>query len=100
MMSAITLTDFKKVRMYSVEKSVKNFAKKFKIKVYNEKNIDDALSNNDINVYVNFSSTCYEVILKSMDRGIPCIVGKTISPPITGGDISFPNIYYTYEKNE
>lgn len=77
MMSAITLTDFKKVRMYSVEKSVKNFAKKFKIKVYNEKNIDDALSNNDINVYVNFSSTCYEVILKSMDRGIPCIVGNT-----------------------
>lgn len=77
MVSAITLTDFKKVRMYEVEKSVKSFAKRFNIKIYNEKNIDDAINNNDINIYVNFSSTCYEIILKSMDRGIPCIVGNT-----------------------
>ena len=77
MMSAITLTDFKKVRMYNVEKSVKSFAKKFNIKIYNEKSIDDAINNNDINIYINFSSTCYDIILKSMDRGIPCIVGNT-----------------------
>lgn len=75
--SAITLTDFKEIKIWNAEKSVKKFAKDFHIKVINLKHLDDAISNNDINVYINFSETCYDIILKSMDEGIPCIVGNT-----------------------
>lgn len=75
--SAITLTEFDEIRIYNVEKSVKKFAKKFNVKIFEEKTPDDAISNNDINLYINFSETCYDLILKSMDRGIPCIVGNT-----------------------
>ena len=76
-LSAVSLTEFREIRIYNIEKSVKKFAKKFHIRVYLEKTLDDAINNNDINLYVNFSETCYDLILKSMDRGIPCIVGNT-----------------------
>lgn len=75
--SAITLTDYKKIKVYDVSKSVIKFAKDFNLKVNKVKTLDDVISNNIINLYINFSMTCYDIILKSMDMGIPCIVGNT-----------------------
>lgn len=76
-LSAITLTKNDEVRLMKPLKVVKSFAKRFKIKVHKVNNIDDLIKNNKLNLYINFSATCYAFILESMDMGIPCIVGNT-----------------------
>lgn len=76
-LSAITLTKNKEVRLMKPLKVVRSFAKRFGIKVRKEKLLEDTIRNNNINLYINFSSTCYTFILESMDMGIPCIVGNT-----------------------
>ncbi len=76
-LSAITLTNNDEVRLMKPLKAVRSFAKRFKIKVHKVNNIDELIRNNKINLYINFSATCYTFILESMDMGIPCIVGNT-----------------------
>ena len=53
------------------------FCKKVGIKVIKTKDLTSTLSDNDINLYVNFCDTNYALILESMDKGIPCILGNT-----------------------
>ncbi len=76
-LSALTFTDYNEVRLNKPIKPVIKFCKDFKLKVKKEKNIRATLCNNEINLYVNFCGTSYPLILESMDRGIPCIVGNT-----------------------
>lgn len=76
-LSAITLTVNNYVRIHKPIKSVKSFCKRFKIKIIPEKSPSQAIKNNNINLYINFTDTCYTYILESMDQGIPCIVGNT-----------------------
>lgn len=76
-LSAITFTNYKEVRLYNPIKPVRKFCKDFKIKMIKEKSMRAALNNNDINLYVNFCGISYPLILESMDKGIPCIVGNT-----------------------
>lgn len=75
--SAITLTDYKKIKILNPTKSVIKFCKRFGIKLSKENNYTSVIKDNEINLYVNFSRTNNLLILESMDRGIPCIVGNT-----------------------
>ncbi len=75
--SAITLTDYKKIKILNPTKSVIKFCKRFGIKLSKENNYTSVIKGNEINLYVNFSRTNNLLILESMDRGIPCIVGNT-----------------------
>ncbi|MCI8460732.1 MAG: hypothetical protein HFE81_04975 [Bacilli bacterium] len=76
-LSAITFTDYREVRLYNPIKPVRKFCKDFNIKMIKEKSMRDVISNNEINLYVNFCGISYPLILESMDKGIPCIVGNT-----------------------
>lgn len=76
-LSAITLTENSEVRLLRPLKVVSRFAKRFKLNVQKANSIDDVIRNNKLNLYINFSATCYTFILESMDMGIPCIVGNT-----------------------
>lgn len=76
-LSAVTLTEYKEVRVLKPLKSIKKFAKRFKIKVLKENTQSETIKNNDINLYIHFAKTNYTFILESMDQSIPCIVGNT-----------------------
>lgn len=76
-LSGISLTDYKTVKITKPRKVVQNFCKKFNIHLIKVKSIEEAISNNEINLYVNFCGISYSYILESMDKGIPCIVGNT-----------------------
>lgn len=75
--SAITLTDYTTVKIYKPEQVVTKFCKRFGIKVIKTKNLTETLSGNEINLYVNFCNISYALILESMDKGIPCVLGNT-----------------------
>ena len=76
-LSAISMTDYKEVKLLNPIKSVTGFAKRFKLKRTNVKNVEDVITDNELNLYIKFSEICYTLILESMDKGIPCIVGNS-----------------------
>lgn len=76
-LSAISMTDYKEVKLLNPLKSVTSFAKRFKLKRINVKNVEEVITDNEINLYIKFSEICYTLILESMDKGIPCIVGNS-----------------------
>lgn len=76
-LSAISMTDYKEVKLLNPLKSVTSFAKRFHLKRTTVKNVEDVITNNEINLYIKFSEICYTLILESMDKGIPCIVGNS-----------------------
>ena len=49
----------------------------FELKVKKEVDIDKILSNNVVNLYINFTNTNYELVQKSFNYGVPCILGNT-----------------------
>lgn len=73
------LTFFPKVtaKLLEVDKQTRRFLKVFKIKHQKVSGEDKLLSSNLANLYVNFTGNNNLLILKSMDRGVPCIVGNT-----------------------
>ena len=58
-------------------KATKNFIEFFKLNCKKEANIDEIMKNNFINLYINFTNTNIELIKKSFNLGIPCLVGNT-----------------------
>ena len=60
-----------------VMKATKEFISFFNLKCKKEENIDNVIKDNFVNLYVNFTNTNNELIKKSFDLGIPCIVGNT-----------------------
>ncbi len=75
--SAITLTDYNSVKICKPEKVVVRFNRRFGLRTIKTKTLENTLSHNEINLYVNFCNISYALILQSMDKGIPCIVGNT-----------------------
>lgn len=58
-------------------KETKKFLKLFNIKYVKTKN---NISNNILNLYINFTDNNYLTFIKSMDEGIPCILGNNSFP--------------------
>lgn len=76
-LSALKLVDYSYVKIVKSMPATNHFIEFFKIKEQKVSNIDDAMRDNYVNLYCNFTFTNYELILKSMDMGIPCLLGNT-----------------------
>jgi hypothetical protein len=77
MLTALKLIDFDTVKINSNMPATNNFVAKFRIKSEFCDSISETMKNNEVNLYVNFTNNDKTIILKSLDMGIPCIVGNT-----------------------
>lgn len=75
-MSALSFLPECKVKVFNPSDVVKKFADEFGIKLVKVEKEDELVCGNFCNLYVNFASTLPTVFIKSMDMGIPCIVGN------------------------
>ena len=76
-LASLTYVDYDYCKFNYVMKATKEFISFFNLKCIKEENIDNVLKDNFVNLYVNFTNTNNELIKKSFDLGIPCIVGNT-----------------------
>lgn len=76
-LSALKLVNYSKLKMIRHMVATEHFIDFFGLKEDFMQNIDDVIKDNFVNLYVNFTSTNVELVLKSMDRNIPCILGNT-----------------------
>ena len=74
-LSAIKLSNKYKVKLSEINQTTKEFLELFNIS--NEKcKKEDLLINNNINLYINFTDSIPLLFIKSMDLGIPCLLGN------------------------
>ena len=76
-LSALKLVDYSYIKMIKTMPATNHFIKFFDIKEKEVNTLDEVMSDNFINLYCNFTFTNTELILKSMDSGIPCLLGNT-----------------------
>ncbi len=76
MLTALKLVDYENVKLISTMPATKHFLEFFSLKYSICNNIDEVMKNNFVNLYCNFTNSDEFVIIKSMDMGIPCIVGN------------------------
>ncbi len=76
-LSALKLVDYDYCKIVSDMPATKHFIDFFEIKAKEVNSTFDALVDNDINLYCNFTFNNTELILKSLDLGIPCLLGNT-----------------------
>lgn len=75
-LAALTFVDYGVCKFQAVMKATNHFYKYFNIKSKVLKNIDEVMKNNFVNLYINFTNTNKELILKSYNYGVPVIVGN------------------------
>ena len=76
-LTAIKMVDYDCIKMIRTMPATEHFINFFNIKEEKVNDIEEVISNNFINLYCNFTFTNNELILKSMDKGIPCLLGNT-----------------------
>lgn len=76
-LSALKMVDYSYVKIIKNMPATNHFLEFFDIKEKSIDNLDEVMKDNFINLYCNFTFTNYELILKSMDMGIPCLLGNT-----------------------
>ena len=76
-LAALTFIDYDVCKFRSCMGSTTHFCKYFNIKSKILDNIDIVLKDNFVNLYVNFTNTNKELIMKSFNNGVPVIVGNT-----------------------
>ena len=75
-LASLTFVDYDVCKFMSVMKATNHFYKYFNIKSKVLKNIDEVMKDNFVNLYINFTNTNKELILKSYNYGVPVIVGN------------------------
>lgn len=75
-LSAVSLLDYQ-ANIYNPTKVTKRFLKDFNIQHNVFKNYDAMLSSSLVNLFINFTSANLIPFLKSMNIGIPCILGNS-----------------------
>ena len=75
--AALTFVDYNVCKFMSVMKATNHFYKYFNIKSKVLKNVDEVMKGNFVNLYINFTNTNKELILKSYNYGVPVIVGNS-----------------------
>lgn len=76
MLSALKLVDYDVVKIKPKMDITNRFVQDFNIKFQKVEDINVLENNNAINLYVNFTNSDIFRILKSLDSGIPCLVGN------------------------
>lgn len=76
-LASLTFIDYDICKYKSVMPATKHFSKYFDIKSKVLSNIDDVIKDNFVNLYINFTNTNKELIMRSFNYGVPVIVGNT-----------------------
>lgn len=76
-LSALKLIDYSYIKIIKNMPATSHFIDFFGIKDKQVDTYDNVIKDNMVNLYCNFTGNNYEIILKSMDMGIPCILGNT-----------------------
>lgn len=76
-LSALKLTKYSYVKMIRSMPATEHFINFFKIKEKKVDSIEDVMKDNYVNLYCNFTANNIELVLKSMDMGVPCLLGNT-----------------------
>lgn len=78
MLTAISMVDdYDKVKFIPYMDASRDFFNHFEIKHEFCDNLDDVVKENFVNLYCNFTNTNPCLVIKSMDMGIPCLLGNT-----------------------
>lgn len=75
-LSALKLVDYNYIKIIKNMPATNHFINFFNIKEKEVNSIDEVIKDNFINLYCNFTSNNYELILRSMDMEIPCLLGN------------------------
>lgn len=75
-LSAIKLSNKYKVKLSNINKITRNFINLFDIS-YEKCKEENLFERNLINLYINFTESNPLVFIKSMDNGVPCLLGNT-----------------------
>lgn len=76
-LSAIKMVDYDKIKIIKNMPATEHFINFFNIKEQHVNSMEEVLKDNFVNLYANFTGTDYNLVLESMDVGIPCILGNT-----------------------
>ena len=76
-LASLIFDDYDVCKFQAVMKATTHFYKYFNINSKVFDNIDDVIEDNFVNLYINFTNTNKELILKSYNCGVPVIVGNT-----------------------
>lgn len=76
-LSSLKLVDYSEIKMLRTMPATEHFISFFGIKEKKCETQEEVISNNFVNLYCNFTFTNKELILKSMDSGVPCLLGNT-----------------------
>ena len=75
---AVKKANYKEVKIMTFEAETTQLIENIGLKKINARSADEALINNEINLYCNYANTNLELILKSMDLGIPCLISNNL----------------------
>ena len=76
-LSACTFYNFERVKVQNTMDVTIDFGKKFNLNIEKYNSYIDIIKNSKVNLYCQFTNYIITDILKSLDMGIPCIVGNT-----------------------
>lgn len=76
MLTALKLVNYNKVKLISHTNTTEHFLKFFNLKYELYLDVEEVMKGNIVNLYCNFTNSNNILILKSLDMGIPCIVGN------------------------
>ena len=76
-LASLKYIDYDYCKIKYIMPATKKFLSFFKIKSQKYDSLDEVIKDNFVNLYINFTNTNNELIKKSFDLGIPCIVGNT-----------------------
>lgn len=76
-LSALKLIDYDYCKIVPNMPATKHFIDFFEIKAKEVNSTEEVLVDNEVNLYCNFTFNNMELILKSLDLGIPCLLGNT-----------------------
>ena len=74
---AVKKADYKEVKLMTFGSETKRLIDNIGLKIIPARSADEALIKNEINLYCNYANTNIELILKSMDLGIPCLISNS-----------------------
>lgn len=76
-LAALTFIEYDECKIRACMDATKHFCKYFNIKAKIIDNMDMVVKDNFVNLYINFTNTNKELIMKSYNCGVPVIVGNT-----------------------
>ena len=76
-LSALKLVNYSYVKILKGMPATNHFINFFDIRERESKTLEEVMSDNFVNMYCNFTFTNKELVIKSMDSGVPCLLGNT-----------------------